>query len=213
MRRHLKFILSVTGRHWRSIGRGVEWSALLLRRDYWSKWIQLSLSTSLELTEAALEGRLCGTRSWQERGGRSSWWWPHFWQYCSFAWGLMVSRWQSLGPNLGQPGSRVSQPPFCSISEEKPQEDPGPGSLSLFFFFFLKLFTLLVNLSYYLYFFLAIYSPSGDNISLENSHLFLPLSPEALYREHNNTKLDKHKTLLLMIHFVIFLLLYSTVAV
>lgn len=76
-----------------------------------------------------------------------------------------------------------------------------------------KLFSLLVNLSYYLYFFLAIYAPSGDNISLENSHLFLPLSPQALYREHNNTKLDKHKTLLLMIYFVIFLLLYSTVSV
>ena len=131
MRRHLKFILSVTRRHWRSIGRRLEWSALLLRRDYWSKWIQLSLSTSLELTEAALGGRLCGTISGQERGGRSSWRWPHFLQHCSFAWGLMVSRWKSLGPNLGQLGSRGSQPPFCSISEEKPQEDPGPGSLSL----------------------------------------------------------------------------------
>lgn len=76
-----------------------------------------------------------------------------------------------------------------------------------------KLFSLLVHLSYYLYFFLAIYSASGDNISLENSHLFFPLSPEALYREHNNTKLDKHKTLLLMIHFIIFLILYSTVSV
>ena len=118
MRRHLKFILSVTRRHWRSIGRRLEWSALLLRRDYWSKWIQLSLSTSLELTEAALGGRLCGTISGQERGGRSSWRWPHFLQHCSFAWGLMVSRWKSLGPNLGQLGSRRSQPPFCSISEE-----------------------------------------------------------------------------------------------